>query len=371
MKLEELGWNEFFSEYFRGCAGENIFPARVIAADRDLWHVDSERGELSVGITGKLCHQAEAPEDFPAAGDWVVMESASEKSAPVISGVFPRRTCFSRKASGDRKRKTDGVFKQQVIAANMDWVFIVSGLDRDFNPRRIERYLTLIYESGADPVLVLNKSDICADPYVMSIEAEAAAPGVPVHLVSAVKGKGLHELEPYLGPGKTAVLVGSSGAGKSTLINALLGEQRQKVKPVSTKLGKGRHTTTRRELVFVPCGGMIMDNPGLRELQLAAGDSALSGAFDDIDRLSKNCRFADCSHEHEPGCTVLAALESGTLERDRYESYLKLKRELWYQKESRGKSARQIEKAKWERILKGSGMSLKHMTRVGKNKRDR
>jgi len=366
MKLNELGWNSFFEEHFQKLRGDKTIPARVFSIRKDIYDVYSEHGILQAKITGKIHYEAETKSDFPAVGDWVVVVLHPGTGFSNIRAILPRKSRFSRKASGTRKNKSPGVPEEQVIAANIDTVFIVIGLDRDFSLRRIERYLTLVYNSGATPVIVLNKSDLCPEAEEKRIEAESVAFGIPVHVASAERSEGLDSLSAYLVQGKTAALVGSSGVGKSSIINTMLGDNRQKVKPLREKIGKGRHTTTHRELMFTPTGGIIMDNPGMRELSLWADEEGLQEVFKDIEHLARYCRFSDCRHEKEPGCAVKKAVDEGKLRPERYRSYLKLKRELWYLEESRHKTSRQIEKAKWERILKDSDLTLKQMTSLAK-----
>jgi ribosome biogenesis GTPase len=237
-----------------------------------------------------------------------------------------------------------------VIAANIDTVFIVSGLDRDYNPRRIERTLTLVYNCGCSPVVLLNKADLHPQAERLLEEVESVAVGVPVHLVSARGAVGLEALESYLAPGKTVALVGSSGVGKSTLVNRMAGEARQATREVSESDGKGVHTTTTRDLIKLPGGGMVIDNPGIREIAFWSDEGGIDAAFPEIEDLSRGCRFADCTHRHEPGCKVREAIRSGKLPSDRLESYLKMKRELHYLSQRREKSASRVEKERWKEV---------------------
>jgi len=368
MNLDKLGWNSFFQDQFKEFDEKNLIPGRIFLIRKDQYLVYSEQGELVAKISGKIHHDAQSKSEFPAVGDWVIIDFKPDEDFSSVLTILPRQSSFSRKVSSGRKRRSGGLTEEQVIAANIDTVFIVIGLDRDFNLRRIERYLTLVYDSGSSPVIVLNKSDICLDLDEKITEVESIAFGIPIHSVSAKQNEELDILLEYLPKGKTVALVGSSGVGKSTIINSLLGEERQEVKPISESVGKGQHTTTKRELIFMPSGGMIMDNPGMREIQLWADEEGLKETFKDIEELAQNCRFNDCQHENEPNCAVKEAIEDGSLDNDRYNSYIKLKKELWYLEESKHKSSRQIEKAKWEKILKGHNLTLKQMTRLGKNK---
>ncbi|MBN1222575.1 MAG: ribosome small subunit-dependent GTPase A [Candidatus Aminicenantes bacterium] len=371
MELKTLGWNSFFEEHFERFRDGKTIPARVFSLGKDICDVFSEDGELPAKISGRIHYDAVSKSDFPAVGDWVVLAFEPDNQFSIIRAVLPRQSCFSRKASGGRKSKSGGVTEEQVIAANIDTVFIVIGLDRDYNLRRIERYLTLVYNSASSPVIVLNKSDLCPEVEGKILEVESVAFGIPIHAISAQRKTGMDSLSGYLTIGKTAALIGSSGVGKSTIINALLGEDRQEVKPLRERIGKGRHTTTRRELMFTPTGGIIMDNPGMRELSLWADEQGLSEVFKDVEELARHCRFGDCRHEREPGCAVKKAIEEGTLDADRYKSYSKLKKELWYLEESRHKTSRQVEKAKWEKILKDNDLTLKQMTRLSKKSKKR
>lgn len=324
MTLDELGWNDFFASAFAPYAEQGLVPARVVA-QKGLTQVSTGEMETYADLAGKLRHELKGASGgvHPAVGDWVALRPSTGDGRAVIHAILPRKSKFSRKSPGQRT-------EEQVVAANVDTIFLVSGLDGDFNPRRIERYLTAAWDSGAQPVVVLNKLDRCDDPETCLLEAQSIAMGVSVHRVSALKGTNVEELAAYLGPGQTVGLLGSSGVGKSTLTNRLLGREAQRTAEVREGDDRGRHTTTHRELFVAPTGGLLIDTPGLREIQLWEGDlgQGIESAFPDIEALAEGCRFADCQHQSEPGCAVAAAAESGELPAERLESYRKLQREL-------------------------------------------
>jgi ribosome biogenesis GTPase / thiamine phosphate phosphatase len=347
MSTHHLGWNETHEQAFTNFRAEGLEPARVAREERGRYLLLGERGTFDGELSGRFRHQAQSRTDLPAVGDWVAVRPGESQS--VIVGRLPRASVFMRQAAGDTT-------EAQVIAVNVDTVFLVTGLDGDFNLRRIERYLVAAWESGAAPVVVLNKADLESDVEARTLEVEAIAPGVPVVAVSALAREGLTELEPWLVPGKTVALLGSSGVGKSTLINALAGEDRQATGAVRADDSRGRHTTTHRELVLLPSGAVLLDTPGMRELQLWGDDSGLEGAFPDIATLAESCRFRDCQHTDEPGCAVNAAVANGTLELERLESWRKLQRELRWLAVRQDARARAEQQAKWKAIAK----SMKH-----------
>jgi ribosome biogenesis GTPase / thiamine phosphate phosphatase len=320
MKLSDLGWNDFFGDLFAPYRTAGLVPARVVAQHRDMCLVAGEAGELAAEVSGRFRHETKDRSGYPAVGDWVAIEPFDEHRG-LIHGVLERRSAFVRKVSGD-------LTEAQVVAANIDTVFLVTGLDGDFNLRRIERYLTTAWDSGASPVIVLNKRDLCPDIEGTVAQVEMIALGAPILAVSARDGVNLEALTSCLGPGKTAALLGSSGAGKSTIINRLIGAERLPTAPVREQDSRGRHTTSRRELIALPGRGLLIDTPGMRELQLWADEESLLRAFGDVEELAASCRFKDCRHEDEPGCAVRQAVADGALDPSRFESYLKQRREL-------------------------------------------
>jgi ribosome biogenesis GTPase len=356
--LDTLGFDARWSSLFSSHAPLGRSPARVVRADRDRLHLVTARGEAPwpARPSGKLRHEAASAADLPAVGDWVAATFPASRDGgdAVVHAVLPRRTCFTRKIAG---RVADA----QVAAANVDTVFLVAGLDGNFNPRRIERYLVAAAQSGAQPVIVLNKADLVLSrdsaAYAVRVsQVEEIAGGTPVHAVSALVGDGLDTLARWLAPGQTVALLGSSGVGKSTLVNALAGAVRQDTGPVREADSRGRHTTTHRELVALPGGAWLVDTPGMRELGLvggADGDAAdaLAGAsFADIEELARACRFTDCKHAGEPGCAIARALGDGTLDEDRYASWRKLAREMRAYAARHDKRVAAEEKAKWKAI---------------------
>jgi len=321
MQLSELGWDSHFDESFREYKSQDLLPARIAQEHRSRYLVYSELGELSARVRGKLRFEAGSREGMPAVGDWVAVKPLDGDSRAIIHGVLPRKSAFLRKVAWVKT-------ESQVLAANVDVVFLVMGLAKDFNLRRLERYLTLAWESGAMPVVILNKADLCDDVDSRVADVGTVAFAVPTHAVSAKDGTGLDLVRDHIGPGRTAALLGSSGVGKSTLINKLIGTERQATGEVREADGRGRHVTSSRELVALPAGGVVIDTPGMRELQMWADDESLKGSFDDIETLAVECRFRDCTHESEPGCAVMRAVEDGELEAKRVTSYKKLRREL-------------------------------------------
>ncbi len=326
--LKAYGWNEGFAEAARSPEFDGLEPARVLETRRGAWTVLAAGAlgpeELETVASGRLLHEAAAQADLPATGDWVLVRPTDPGRA-LIQAVLPRRSKFSRKRPGETERDR---IDEQVIAANVDWAFIVGAAGKDWNPRRAERYLTLAWESGAQPVLVITKADLAEDLEALLAQAVEAAPGAPVVALCAREGWGLEGLDPYLIPGKTAVLLGSSGTGKSTLLNALAGSELQRVQDVRADDHRGRHTTTTRTLFRLPSGALVIDTPGLREIQLWADGQAVDSSFADIEAFAESCRFRDCSHDGEPGCAVRAAVEAGDLAAERLESWRKLRREV-------------------------------------------
>ena len=342
--LEDFGWNEFFSGHFTQLNRNELAAARVTEEFKSFYRVCAENGEYLAEISGKIQHQAVLREDFPAVGDWVAIRARPDEARARIEFILPRKSKLSRKAAGRE-------LSEQIVATNLDMVFVVSSVNRELNLRRLERYLTMAWDSGARPVILLNKADLCAGAAAHAAAVESVALRTPVHRVSALGKIGLEAVRNYLTRGTTAAFVGSSGVGKSTIINALA-DTALPVQPVREDDDRGQHTTTSRQMIFLPGGGMVIDTPGMRELQLWNQDEGADRAFEDIAALAMGCRFRDCAHHGEPGCAIGAALNRGSLALERLENYRKLLAELRFQERKMNPEAARQDKAKWKKIHK-------------------
>jgi ribosome biogenesis GTPase len=334
MSLAAIGWDDFFaSAYAPWTDTRDVRPGRIAIEFNQIFRVYVEDGEVDAVTAGRLKHRAASRAELPAVGDWVAVRQRPEDGA-VIVGVLPRRTAFTRRAAGEPTG-------EQVVAANVDVVFVVMGLDRDYNPRRLERYLLMARESGAAPVILLTKPDLSPDLSAHIRDVTTLAGDIVVHVVNPKRGEGVEQLHAHLAAGRTAALLGSSGVGKSTIINRLVGVDVQRTREVRASDSRGRHTTTHRELVMLPGGGLIIDTPGMRELQLWDAADAVRETFDDINALAVGCHFTNCRHRDEPRCAVKAAVAEGTLPAERLDSYVKLQDEL-------ATLARQQEERAWK-----------------------
>ncbi len=361
MNLIDLGWNPHFEECYSSLNDDRLVPARVSAQHRNLYHVFSEQGELTARLTGKLMHDAEMLGEYPAVGDWVAVSPTNQAEA-IIVAMLPRRSCFSRKAiTAGGMPETGGRSDEQVLAANIDYTFLVSGLDHDFNLRRIERYVSIAWESGATPVIILNKADLCPDVAACIEQTRSVAQGVDIHAVSAILGEGVEAIVPYLKPGTTAVFLGSSGVGKSSLVNCLAGEKCMKTTPVREDDQRGRHTTTHREMFLLPQGVTVIDTPGLRRIMSWTDGDGISRTFEDVEAHFGNCRFRDCRHDGDPGCAVSEAIEAGDLTLDRWLSYLKLQKEAAFLEVRKDQRARYKAKKDWGKRIATFSRQLKKL----------
>ncbi len=344
LDLSSIGASAAVYGAFEPYDTHGLILGRVSVVHRGQYLIFTSSGEARAEAIGTLLYNADDASELPAVGDWVAAQQVGPAQA-MVHAVLPRRTVFSRRAPGTRH-------EQQVVAANIDLVFVVCGLDGDFNVRRIERYLTLARESGAEAAVVLNKVDLCGDLDARIVEVEKIAAESPVICVSAQTSDGVEPLRNFIASGRTVALLGSSGVGKSTIVNQLLGENRQQVREVRESDSRGRHTTTHRELLPLPGGGALIDTPGMRELQLWAGQGSLDSAFSDIAEFADACRFRDCTHTVENGCAVQAAIRDGTLDPERGESYQKLRAEVAFHERKTDILAAQEVKRRWKNIHK-------------------
>ncbi|MFH1279064.1 MAG: ribosome small subunit-dependent GTPase A [Candidatus Eisenbacteria bacterium] len=344
--LIDLGWNEAREREFREAAPEGCVPGRICRHVSGRFYAWTGGGkEVEAERPGRLGHRAGPGAGLPAVGDWVVLRLLEGEPKGTIESILSRTSVFSRKSAGRTTR-------EQLVAANVDTLFLVTGLDGDFNVRRIERYLTLGWESGAEPVVILNKADLRGDAEECADSVRAIAPNGAVIAVSALDGRGFDDLGPWLGPGRTVALLGSSGAGKSSIINRLAGEDVARTAEVREADSRGRHTTTHREMIVLPSGAILVDSPGMREIQLWGSEKGLASAFGDVESLAGECRFRDCAHGSEPGCAVRAAVASGGLSEARLDSYLRLRRELGHLRERRDEKIHRNTKGRWKAIHK-------------------
>ena len=348
MELSAMGWDPFFEKQKRALKKVSGRIARVTGLQKNHVRIHDGMEEVVVKARGRIVRGHGKHTLFPVPGDFVI-----EKDG-VVTRVFERKNQLVRGASGRRGKLDAAPRARQVIASNIDHVIVVCGLDRDFNLRRIERYLSLIYSNNMEPVVVLNKADLHGDAAPFKAEVETIAPGVPVHLISSTEEVGVDALSSYTGEGKTVCLMGSSGAGKSSLVNAIVGEEIRIVGEVSAFDGKGMHTTTTRDMIFLASGGMIIDNPGIREIALSDEDEGVKETFSDIEELSQGCRFNDCTHQHEPGCRVKEAVDHGELAFDRLANYLKMRLEVTFASERDAKAADRVERERWREAGKTS-----------------
>lgn len=344
MPITEFGWDARCEAAWRPYAIDGCAAGRITLHVKDRYRVMTDAGEVPGVVTGRLLYNALTPGDLPVVGDWVAVRLLDPHDPQaIIHAVLPRNTHFARR---------DPAGGEQPVAANVDLAFLVTGLDHNFSPRRIERYLTMTRQSGATPVVVLTKADLCDDLPARLAAVEAVAGGAPVHAVSVVQPSGLEALAAYLTPGRTVALLGSSGVGKSTLLNALSGTDLQRVQAVREMDSRGRHTTTHRQLFALPTGALMMDTPGMRELEPWDAADGLAETFAEIEALAVQCRFADCGHTGEPGCAVQCALDNGHLDPERFENYRKLQRELHYQVRKEDPVVERAEQRRWKEIAK-------------------
>ncbi|MFH1375032.1 MAG: ribosome small subunit-dependent GTPase A [bacterium] len=366
MNLADMGWRPCFQQSLTQLSDDSLSPARVVREHKQVYIVLHDGGELTAELSGRFLHRAESRSDLPAVGDWVVIHARIQEKKATIQAVLPRRSSFVRKAvMAGGPKYGEGRIEPQVLAANIDTVFLVTDLVNDFSLRRIERYLSVGFDSGATPVIILNKADLCSEIESMVTTVEKVAVGVEVYAVSAVAGSNLNALQQYLGHGQTAVFLGSSGVGKSTLINSLLDSDRQKTGTVREYDGRGRHTTSRRELIVMPQGGIVIDTPGLREIQMWGEIDGLEKTFKDIESLVTTCRFRNCRHNGEPGCAIEKALRAETLDDSRWQNYLQLKKEQHNLAIRKDKKESRRQAREWDRKIRRHHQGIKELRKHG------
>ncbi|MCF8261793.1 MAG: ribosome small subunit-dependent GTPase A [Melioribacteraceae bacterium] len=341
-KLEELGWGKLWEEKFSTHLSNGFLPGRIAVENKNNYLVYFEGGETLAENSGRLIFMSDDPSALPKVGDWVAIQKFDGSNA-IIHEVLERKTKLSRKVA-------DKNYSEQVLVTNIDFVFIVQSLDSNYNFNRLERYLVTVFESGAEPIIVLSKSDLCDSVDSKVEEIQRAYPKVAVVTTSSITETGIDKLEGFLEAGKSHVFLGSSGVGKSTLINKLFDEDKIKTGDVRISDGKGKHTTTKRELIVLPGKGMLIDTPGMRGLQLWSANGGIEKTFDEFEEIAEKCRFTDCTHTHETGCAVIEAVEEGSIPESRYENYLKLRKELRYLETKIDYNARMEEKKKWMEI---------------------
>ncbi|HMQ69386.1 MAG TPA: ribosome small subunit-dependent GTPase A [Ignavibacteria bacterium] len=342
IELKKYGWTDFFESQLSEYSGDELLAGRVAIENKSNYMLYTEFGEYSGELSGKFYYDAESRGGLPAVGDWVMFKPVHNEKKAVIENVLTRKNKFSRKVVLD---KTD----EQIIAANIDYLFIVTSFNLEFNLKRIERYLTMAYDNELKPVIILSKEDLCEDPSGIISEVRSISGGTDIHPVSAIEEKGLDILRKYLEGNLTAAVVGSSGVGKSTLINVLTGTNNIPVNVIGDYKDKGKHTTTKREMILLPEGGIIIDTPGMREIQIWEGSEGLSDSFKDVEDYFTECRFSDCKHDTEPGCAVKKAIENGELEEERFNNYVKLQKEIKWFEIRKDKKAKSEESKKWKK----------------------